>query len=221
MSSAQQIEEMLRLQDGLNAQINPDWKQAKNPWTRAIWIEAAELLEHIGWKWWKKQTPNIPQAHIELVDIWHFILSQYAESVPADQYHWLGEHMATRMVDRGRRIGIFKDNVVSANDLNLADRIDLMASIAASGCDCLPYFAAVCEAAELSFDQLRRMYVSKNVLNVFRQHNGYKDGTYIKDWNGAEDNVYLELLMDKHPNLAGEDIYKSLVATYQLVKESA
>lgn len=219
--SAAQIEEMLRLQGGLNAQINQEWKAAKNPWGRAIWIEAAELLDHIGWKWWKKQTPNIPQAHIELVDIWHFILSQYAEQTTPEQYAKLAEHMAHRMTDRSRRIGVYKGNVVSANDLSLAERIDFMASIAASGDDCLPYFAAVCEAAELSFEQMRRMYVSKNVLNVFRQHNGYKDGTYIKIWNGAEDNVHLEQLLDSHPNLAGEDIYKTLAATYQRVKEAA
>ena len=32
-------------------------------------------------------------------------------------------------------------------------------------------------------------YIVKNCLNKFRQNNGYKDGTYIKYWNGKEDNV--------------------------------
>ena len=32
-------------------------------------------------------------------------------------------------------------------------------------------------------------YITKNCLNKFRQDNGYKDGSYIKNWNGKEDNV--------------------------------
>ena len=70
-----QIRVMLELQDELNCLINPNWIEAEYSWTRAAWIECAELMEHIGWKWWKKQTPNMPQAHMELVDIFFFILS--------------------------------------------------------------------------------------------------------------------------------------------------
>jgi hypothetical protein len=46
-------------------------------------------------------------------------------------------------------------------------------------------------ASNLSFDQLYRMYVGKNVLNFFRQDHGYKDGSYIKVWDGREDNEHL------------------------------
>lgn len=66
------LQDMLKLQAAANAKINPNWINTGNAWHRAIWIEAAELMEHIGWKWWKLQIPNIKQAHIELVDIWHF-----------------------------------------------------------------------------------------------------------------------------------------------------
>lgn len=30
------IEEMLNLQDSINSVINPNWRDAKNPWYRAI-----------------------------------------------------------------------------------------------------------------------------------------------------------------------------------------
>jgi hypothetical protein len=33
--------------------------------------------------------------------------------------------------------------------------------------------------------------MGKNVLNKFRQDNGYKQKTYQKIWDGQEDNVYL------------------------------
>ena len=37
----------------------------------------------------------------------------------------------------------------------------------------------------LSLDivEIYKLYVAKNVLNSFRQHNGYKSGEYIKIWN--------------------------------------
>jgi hypothetical protein len=43
----------------------------------------------------------------------------------------------------------------------------------------------------MDFDELFRHYVGKNVLNQFRQANGYLAGTYRKLWNGTEDNVHL------------------------------
>ena len=44
----------------------------------------------------------------------------------------------------------------------------------------------------MSFEQLYRGYVGKNVLNFFRQDNGYKDGSYRKHWHdGREDNEHL------------------------------
>lgn len=36
-----------------------------------------------------------------------------------------------------------------------------------------------------------KQYTGKNVLNVFRQDHGYKAGTYIKVWDGREDNEHL------------------------------
>lgn len=36
------------------------------------------------------------------------------------------------------------------------------------------------------------MYIAKNALNHFRTNNGYKDGTYQKEWHdGKEDNFYV------------------------------
>ena len=37
-------------------------------------------------------------------------------------------------------------------------------------------------------ERLFKLYKLKFVLNQFRQDHGYKDGSYIKMWNGVEDN---------------------------------
>ena len=52
-------------------------------------------------------------------------------------------------------------------------------------------------ASDLSFDQLYRMYVGKNVLNFFRQDHGYKDGSYVKVWDGREDNEHLSDILSR------------------------
>src|SRR5512142_3130760 len=70
-----QLLTMLELQDGMNSKVNPDWVAANNNWHRAIQVEGVEAIEHHGWKWWKKQDCDLAQLKMELVDIWHFILS--------------------------------------------------------------------------------------------------------------------------------------------------
>lgn len=212
-----QIKEMLELQHQLNAVINPDWKTAKNPWTRAIWVESAELLDHIGWKWWKAQGTNVAQAHIELVDIWHFILSQFAET--GDDMDVVASELHHRLFDQGRRVIFIHHKIHSLNEMNLLDRVEAMASLAASGNDCIAAFAACCEELELDWDELRRIYVGKNVLNLFRQVNGYKTGTYIKNWNGAEDNVRLEQIVWESPHLSPADLFKQLGFAYARVQK--
>src|SRR5512135_2791289 len=79
-----QLLTMLELQDGMNAKVNPDWVAANNNWHRAIQVEGVEAIEHHGWKWWKKQECDMAQLRMELVDIWHFILSAAIQQQEGD-----------------------------------------------------------------------------------------------------------------------------------------
>ena len=77
---------MLELQDSMNSKVNADWRSAGNEWYRAIWMEASEMLEHYGWKWWKKQEPEFMQVKLEVVDIVHFALSiRLEQNQPLDE----------------------------------------------------------------------------------------------------------------------------------------
>jgi len=70
---------------------------------------------------------------------------------------------------------------------------------------------------DMSFDELYEIYVGKNVLNMFRQDNGYKEGTYNKVWSGREDNEHLADIMKQ---LNGDsltfkdDVYAALLQKY-------
>ena len=90
------------------------------------------------------------------------------------------------------------------------------ASLASRGFD-VAAFIDLMNALPLTFDELFEIYVGKNVLNAFRQRHGYKEGGYVKVWNGREDNEHLaELLreMDSAAPTFVADLEDALAARY-------
>ena len=71
----QALVNMLAMQDRMNTRVHEQWVEQSFEWYRAIWIECGELVEHYGYKWWKKQEPDMEQVRLEVIDIWHFGLS--------------------------------------------------------------------------------------------------------------------------------------------------
>ena len=72
-------------------------------------------------------------------------------------------------------------------------------------------------ALPLTFDELYGTYVAKNVLNVFRQANGYGSGEYRKIWGGREDNQHLSELvgtLDTGADSFPEDLAAALASRY-------
>jgi C_GCAxxG_C_C family probable redox protein len=199
----QKILTMLELQDAMNSRVNADWREAAYPWYRAIWTECAEMLDHYGWKWWKHQKPDMAQVHLELVDIWHFALSDlilHNDNLDraADQA-LEGLQQSTESVDFRSAIEHLAMNAIQAQSANVA------------------LFAQVMQAADLDFDTLFKTYVGKNVLNFFRQDHGYKEGTYIKTWAEREDNEYLaEILkqLDADREDFSDQVYQALEQAY-------
>jgi len=72
----------------------------------------------------------------------------------------------------------------------------------------------------MNIDGIYKLYMGKNVLNKFRQDNGYKQKTYQKIWNGQEDNIYLMNFLDKVEEI-GDDfeqvIYDRLQEKYKKI----
>ncbi|MYE87010.1 MAG: dUTP diphosphatase, partial [Gammaproteobacteria bacterium] len=164
---------MARMQEAHNLQVHPDWRTKRYEYYRAIWIECAELLDHFGWKWWKRQDPDLAQVKLELVDIWHFGLSELLRADAVEP-----ELAVTLDVQPSEHPG--PESVRQA--------VEALASacLASKGFS-VERFAGVMRVLPMSFDELFRLYVGKNVLNGFRQDHGYKDGTYRKAWAGRED----------------------------------
>jgi len=168
---------MLEMQDAMNARVNPDWRRAGNAWYRAIWTECAEMLDHYGWKWWKHQQPDLEQVGLELVDIMHFAMSDYL--LQDDDNAAVAARIESELAEI-REGGEIREAIEQMAQSTIARRSMHFAD-----------FSCVMELIGMDFDRLYRSYVGKNVLNFFRQDHGYKDGSYIKQWNGREDNEHL------------------------------
>lgn len=205
----QQILTMLDLQDAMNTKVNANWREQNFPWYRAIWVECAELMEHHGWKWWKKQNPDRDQVKLELVDIWHFglsILLLKGDSLEQIASQVESQIQLTPPVSHfAEDLEVFTLATLQSRDFDVALFARLMAGI------------------DLSFDELYSRYVGKNVLNMFRQDQGYQQGTYHKTWQGREDNEHLvEILneLDRASHSFSDDVYRSLEVRYRALTDS-
>ncbi len=184
---------MLDLQDSMNKKIDADWLAKRHAYLRAVLVEATEALEHYGWKWWKKQSPDMPQLRIELIDIWHFVLSEYLLRADGDKTAAANTIIAEWTANATLS---FDAATYDPHTLDMRQQLELLAALAAVRRMHLPLLALLFSACELTPAALFREYVSKNVLNHFRQDRGYKSGEYKKTWDGAEDNVHMAELLD-------------------------
>lgn len=210
------LREMLSMQADMNARVNPAWLTAGYQYLRAAAIEGAEALDHAGWKWWKKQDRDLGQLRMELVDIWHFALSDAWVLSEGDR-EAAAEWLLWDLTDAGRNHVHFDSEAYFLDQMDMLSRIELLIGLAVVRRFDTALFETLLSDCGMTWDGLYRSYVGKNVLNFFRQDNGYKEGTYRKVWDDREDNVHLaEILagLDSEDASFRENLYNALEARY-------
>ena len=84
MATPDQLQELFRMQKSLNERIGVITdnmsEEDKTKWVlnycRAMSQELAELTDSVPWKWWAKyQTFDQQNARVEVVDLFHFLIS--------------------------------------------------------------------------------------------------------------------------------------------------
>ena len=199
----QQLVNMLALQNKMNSKVHPQWQEQQFEWYRAVWTECAELMDHHGWKWWKKQNPDLAQIQLEIVDIWHFGMSILLQS--GSTLEDVANLIERQWTDT-------QDNV------SFLDAVEQLASDTLNQKSfSIPLFCQLMRLADLDLASLYQQYIGKNVLNFFRQDHGYKQGNYIKVWQDREDNEHLaDILGMLDPNAADfqEAVYSALEHRY-------
>lgn len=205
------IQKMFEKQDELNVHTNGlDWKQNKNlKWYRAIWTECAELIDYTDWKWWKKEDFKLDDIKIELIDIWHFIMSEMMKNTDIDT--------CVGTTIENFKCLFEKDNPVSPQEIQ--SRTEELAFFTLRNCKCcIEEFVKLCSSVNMDIEDIYKLYMGKNILNRFRQDFNYKKGTYKKIWNGKEDNFYLIQYINniqEIDNNFGKKIYDHLKECYE------
>ena len=203
---------MLQMQHRMNTRVHEHWIAQNFEWYRAAWIECGELMDHVGYKWWKKQTADMEQVRLEVVDIWHFGLSALFDA--ETDLEQLAEQIVADFTSAETPAREGESTVAQIHEATEALAQHALASKAFS----VPLFAALMRACGLSAEGLYRHYVGKNVLNFFRQDHGYQDGTYVKLWQGREDNEHLSELLESLDDGAADfpdQVYQALASRYQ------
>ncbi len=214
MNTVDKLKEMYQIQETFNTTIHPQWREQNFNFSDAVWVECAELMDHLGYKWWKPQAEDWYQAaRMELVDILKFLISmdlQNAESFDdCIEFECLsllfGEIEKTGTIENGFYSRCHARKLASRvieNDLQLA----------------FSSFMLLMRTLDITFDELYLFFIGKDVLNLFRQAHGYSEGKYIKVWNGAEDNDVLnqmiKIAIKRRIDITGDRIYKQLEFHY-------
>ena len=194
---------MASMQEEHNIQVHADWRTNGYEFYRAIWVECAEMLDHFGWKWWKKQEPDMDQVKLELIDVWHFALSELIRS----------DNLSEGLADDLRNVN---GSDFDAEKFRKAIEGLALSTLQSKSFE-MAYFLKAMETLPLELEELFTLYIGKNVLNRFRQAHGYKEGSYRKEWSGREDNEHLIELMQsftEDPEKIPDLLYQRLEERY-------
>lgn len=163
---------MVVLQHKFNKQVVEDYLDKNFNWNSAIIAESGELLDSLGYKWWKKQEPDMENVKVEAIDLLHFVISEYIQNIGIDE-----------TIDR------FEQYFTTDKTINDMPFIHLVDMLNYKDWQRFEIMKVMFEQLDMSNEDIYIAYITKNCLNKFRQDYGYKDGSYQKIWNGREDNV--------------------------------
>lgn len=244
LSSGTDHEDLLNTHDLDNLTIQFDWREYRvgllstlekmdlmmglcsagrisYPLFQAIWVDLGHTLEGLPTvsdvlainvaK--KTHAMDIKQMMLEVVDMAHFLLSEVARDMNDPE---AAKAKLLTLWANTESVVNFDGKHYDLDAVDAFTRMDLMVGLCCSGRINFELYRRIMVDIGLSFPSLYRMYAAKNVLNLFRQHNGDKQGTYIKVWMGREDNVYLAELMETWTEAEGMDVlYARLADCYK------
>lgn len=218
---------MLQLQNQLNEATNgEDWTRGvtkngrKINWRRCIYMECAEMIDSFSWKHWKSlnQEADWANLQIEVVDVWHFIMSLAIEHYSLTLRGGI-EDLAIDISSSQEFVLDDEDNEEFGDQDEVIEKVENIMRLVLSEDELelewlIVEFFELVEMSGLDMKSLYKLYVGKNILNQFRQDNGYKEGTYIKVWSGEEDNVVMKRIWERDADIAPDMLYRELTKIY-------
>lgn len=229
-ASLTMLTDMFTIQNGLNTKsYDAAWlekgRTEEFDYKMAAGDEIHEFLRSLPFQWWIGAAPDRANQITELVDAWHFIMSQAL-------IDWDGKiepvcRAAERAYNYAKSYSL--EETVKKQAKLLVAALYLEGTGHDSGnLDYLPQFFALCRKAEVSLELLYARYLAKSTLNKFRVDNGYKRKEYLKHWtvNGeqGEDNYFLARWVDSRledpalPLLTSDEVTNFLTQMYAIAK---
>ena len=220
---------MLELQQELNDATNGlGWESGSTnsgkiiDWRRCIYLESAELVESYPWKHWKNidAQPDYDNIKIEAVDIWHFVMSEALRIYKIEDRGAIQK--LAEEISKEPNFKLFTINYEIKYNDHYSEIVVVEEFIKSLFCNdsieiLIDKFFIVAIQSGLNLDRLYSLYIGKNILNQFRQNHGYKDGSYIKIWNGSEDNVIMQKILEQNSDIAPQELYSALEESYPQV----
>lgn len=230
MTGKEYLTQMFALQQKLNDDTNGiGWENGytKNNrminWKRCIYMESAELIDSFTWKHWKSidKATDWDNATIEIVDIWHFVMSLLLEDYKVNNRGDL-EKLVLDVLDV-QGFEAFMKEPLSNQSADVMELINDIESIIheTTGFELdlfdglLRNYFSLARKCGVNLKILYKFYVAKNVLNQFRQDHGYKEGSYKKVWNGKEDNEVMLGFLEGEEAPTIEALYQQLEKAYK------
>jgi len=220
------ILQMLELQQELNDATNGEnWEAGltknnkKIDWRRCIYLEAAELVESYPWKHWKNidASPDYDNIKIEIVDIWHFVMSEALRLYKVENRGTIEDIANAVTAMQGFEDFLVTDKDEALDSYEQIELVEKMIKVLFCSSDInalLIAFLTMSSKLNLKLPELYELYIGKNILNKFRQNHGYKEGSYIKEWNGKEDNVVMQTILASKSDITPEALYDALEEAY-------
>lgn len=233
------LTDIVATQEETNNSLDPNWRSANYNFRLAASQELSELIDQLPWKWWK--SPNqvdLDQVHLEVIDITHFIIADlliYFKEPELVAKIILDAQLLHRQLLTEKTLKKAVSDVEAAyyqgfNASKMTEQDKYKSLITQTyklhgrllNCSTIylpDVLIELLELYELDLNDLAKIFFSKNTLNLFRYKNGFREGTYTKNWvqvpfayhqsiNGTkfavyEDNVVLQSIVDGP--LAGYD----------------
>jgi len=170
-------------------------------WEKYKIIEACELLESLpNCYHWKKNEADWFNVKVEAIDILFFAISHAIAS--GTNYKEFGYNIFDGI--GSQLVNVFDIGTIVINDIVKSNSTEAI--------------GVLFKKLDMDVEDIYKAYMSKHVLNRFRQEHGYKEGEYIKIWNGEEDNVSAFKLADECSLDSFEiELYQKLENEYRLV----
>lgn len=195
---------VVKLQDELNEKTTENWVKAGQDWNSAILAEAGEAMESLDYKWWKSTAADMENFKVEVIDLLHFLISRMLDDAanipPCDNpkvtiveqelvanslmraYNASDSFLATGSYED--LLKTFTGEVLVLPEVNVMTTAKLM---------------AIFRKLDMSIDDIFASYISKNLLNGYRQERGYADEDieYVKNFpDGREDNMVFKEVVE-------------------------